>query len=667
MSKVFLFLITTLIGTTLQAKPLDLDYKGLPNAKQVDLKVDTLKNNEAILITVRSESVVFEDWAKPLCDEARDMLNRILKNPTQAHCYRFSEPVDIVKFVSQKKREMYLGLHLDIEKNIQGGLILNMSDLRRSDPLIRAVVGWKVHHGDLKSLDEKIAGSLAMFEKMDWVKSALLDLVIEEEYKGISTEYLKTMSDSEKLSRLKKNPRFSQDTARFMTAMTQMIAALGIGWYGYHNLSDNTKDYDYDNFKTTLKNKIRFGSMARYDDNGFGTNYTHTYAGVGYYLICRGNGFTALQSYLCATAGSLAWEAVIEWREVFSINDQIFTAHGGAILGEAIYQTGIYLFSHGPSWLKGSLGWAWRGPAEFSDWMSGRFFDGKPRVSVKQDVTGHFNIEVGFMRTKKRGTEKSIALDTEVVRIPFHEQPGEMSDFLLDVVQTDFRFSAPLSADFMDQQKIFSKVVFAAYHHKRLTLDANEKLRGYSLYVGPSAALEIVNDKNFHDDFYAITHIVGGSLRMESFFSGIKVTTTFDAWGDAIMMKSMAIESYKKDNPNTELINILQNNDYYYGWGSTTRGQIIVEFGHAWNVGAEIRKTIGNGTNERQKVTNPNAVALSLKDEVLDFGVFIEKAITPTLKVKLATNRYKRQGRIGGYGQQTVSERRTQVSMIYHF
>lgn len=659
--------LTILSWTTLHAKPLDLEYRGFQKPKEINLKVDTLKNNEAILITVRSESVVLEAWAKPLCEDARELLSRILKNPTQAHCYRFSEPVDIVKFVSQKKREMHLGLHLDIEKNLEGGLILTLSDVRRSDPLVRPVVGWKVQNDDLKSLDQKLARSLMVFDKMDWVKSALLELAIEEEYKGISPDYVKTMSDSQKLSRLRKNPRFSQDTARFLTAMTQMIAALGIGWYGYHHLSDNTKDYDYGNFKETLKNKVRFGDMAQYDDNGFGTNYNHTYAGVGYYLICRGNGFTALQSYLCATAGSLAWEALIEWREVFSINDQIFTAHGGAILGEAVYQTGIYLFSHGPSWLKNSLGWAWRGPAEFSDWMNGRFFDGNPRVNMKENVKGHFNIEVGFMRTKKRGTEKSIALDTEVVRVPFHEQPGEMSDFLFDVVQTDFRFSAPLSAEFMSQQKVFSKIVFAAYHHKKLTLDAKDNLQGYSLYVGPSAALEIVNDKNFHDDFYAITHILGGSLRMESYFKGIKVTTTFDAWGDSIMMKSMAIESYKQDNPNTALINVLQNNDYYYGWGTTTRGQVIVEFGMGWNIGTEIRKTVGNGTNDRQKVTNPNAIALSLKDEVLDMGVFIEKAITSTLKIKFSKNRYKRVGSIGGYGERIVSEQRTQIALIYHF
>lgn len=657
----------------LQSAPLDLEYKGEKyynqiKSKQVPQKVDVLKNGQAVLITVRTESVLYDDWAKPLCEQARDLFGRVLEKPGVAHCFRFSAPFDLTKFVAQKKREMYLGIHLDIEKNDQGELNVTLTDLRSTDPLIYPVVGWKVKASEIDSkLDKKISRSLYTFNKMAWVKSALVELALEEEHKELDTKTLKKMTDAEKLSYLKKSPRFSQGTAQFLTAMTQMIAALGLGWYGYHNVADNTKDYDYDNFKDTLKNKIRFGNMVGYDDNAFATNYTHTYAGVGYYLICRGNGFTALQSYLCATAGSIAWEGIIEWREVYSINDQIFTAHGGAILGEALYQTGIYLFSRGPRWLKNSLGWAWQGPADFSDWMSGRFFDGKPRNRLKENVTGHFNIEVGFMKTKKRSAEKMIALDSEVVRIPFHEQPGEMSSFLMDIVQTDFRFSAPLSAEFMDQQKVFAKVVFAAYHHKRLSVDAQENLNGYSLYVGPSAALEIVNDKNFHDDFYAITHILGSSLRMETYYKGIKVTTTFDAWGDAVMMRSMAIESYKAVNQNTALINILQNNDYYYGWGSTTRGQVIVEFGSGWSVGTELRKSVTSGTNSRQKITSANVALLGLQDHVIDIGVFVEKEITPNLKIKLATNRYKREGSIAGYGSKKASEQRNQISLIYHF
>lgn len=658
----------------LQSAPLDLEYKGeifynnQNRSKQIVQKPDVLKIGQVVLITVRTESVLFEDWAKPLCEQARDLFGRVLKNPAVAHCFRFSEAVDLTKFVAQKKREMYLGIHLDIEKNSQGGLNVTLTDLRNMDPLVYPVVGWKVRESELNSkLDNKIRNSLIAFDKMDWVKAALVELALEEEHKELDSKTLKKMTDAEKLSYLKRSPRFSQGTAQFLTAMTQMVAALGLGRYGYHHVADNTKDYDYDNFKETLKNKIRFGDMVRYDDNAFATNYTHTYAGVGYYLICRGNGFTALQSYLCATAGSLAWEGIIEWREVYSINDQIFTAHGGAILGEALYQTGIYLFSRGPSWLKNSLGLAWQGPADFSDWMSGRFFDGKPRSRTKENVTGHFNIEVGYMKTKKRSAEKMVALDAEVVRIPFHEQPGEMSSFLADIVQTDFRFSAPLSAEFIDQQKVFAKVVFAAYHHKRLTLDAQENLNGYSLYVGPSAALEIVNDKNFHDDFFAITHIFGSSLRMETYYKGIKVTTTFDAWGDAVMMRSMAVDSYKADRKNTALINILENNDYYYGWGSTTRGQVIVEFGSGWNIGTELRKSVANSTNSRQKITYPNVVLLDLQDQVINVGVFIEKEIRPNLKVRLATNRYTREGKIAGYGSKKVSEQRTQMSLIYHF
>lgn len=76
----------------------------------------------------------------------------------------------------------------------------------------------------------------------------------------------------------------------------------------------------------------------RFDSNAVSLNWTHALAGCIYYNIARTSGLTQKNAFLFTLAASAYWEYLVEWREVISVNDMIFTPVGGYITGEMWYR-----------------------------------------------------------------------------------------------------------------------------------------------------------------------------------------------------------------------------------------------------------------------------------------------------------------------------------------
>ena len=75
---------------------------------------------------------------------------------------------------------------------------------------------------------------------------------------------------------------------------------------------------------------------VRFDSNAFQTNWTHAYAGAIYYSLGRINNLGVGESFLLSAFSSLYWETVVEWKEVFSVNDTIVTDFGGPLHRRAL-------------------------------------------------------------------------------------------------------------------------------------------------------------------------------------------------------------------------------------------------------------------------------------------------------------------------------------------
>ena len=521
-----------------------------------------------IIIKIEHSSVVLSDWAKALCDDTAITLGHVLDVPAKAHCFfndNKNSQVDLL--IKKKISQTDADFELDLKRELDGNISVKFINLKQVDKNFTNKVGWKIFNTERFQFDlrEKLLESFFLLSHPDYVRDALIELIANDQ--NIKYERNKYGSRDDFYKEIKQSPFWNAKSRKFLTVGSELLMTLGVGYYGYHYLSDNTMDYDYkkEGFIASLKNKITGGYMVRYDDNGWGTNRGHAFAGVGYYLICRGNGLTGLESLLCSIAGSTAWESVVEWREVFSINDQIFTSVGGAVMGEALFEMGNYIDKKGPEWLKTLTGLKRKNSYKLSNNLNRRLFDGMDSdldsETTKDSIDhGKFEFEIGTVQMSDGKTIKRVGLSSDVNLISMSEDAGQASRFINKLVATQFNFDASTDA-ISDQYDIFAKTVLAAYYQKQISIDENEIKNGYTFYIGPSAAFEIKDSRILDNDFIGIVHIIGSTAQLTNYYKGMKITSTLDIWGDSAMVKSFMIEDYKSKNGVEDIVHNLASAD----------------------------------------------------------------------------------------------------------
>ena len=630
------------------------------------------KNGKTFLIKVKHNSLLSEDWARRLCNQSAESVSEIYGYLSSSHCFlETSDHPETAKLIYEAKIKYSVDFELELARRLDGTIDVTLTNLKQTDINYTNKTGWRIQYLTDQSfqhdLRDRLSVSMLAMNNPTIIRDTLVELV----YKSYKPDFKKpdSMSREELYQDLKKSKLWNQDTRKFITAGSELIATLSFGWYGYNYLSTNAQDFDYEKegIINTLKNKFSGGDMVRYDDNSWNTNKNHVYAGVVYYLECRGAGLSALQSYLCSIAGSTAWETLIEWREVFSINDQIFTAHGGAILGESIHQMGMYIDQKAPAWFRNTVGWAWRGPKRAPQFFNSKVLDGDDAELNSEDpiLNGKFEFEMGRIVTSNGVSQKVIGINSEVNTIPMYLEEGREVKFIRDIVETNLNFDAPTES-ITSQYDVFAKVVLAAYYNKNISLDSDGNLRGYSFYVGPSAALDIRNDYRTKDDFMGIVHVAGATAKIVNFYKGFKITSTLDVWGDSVMMKSMMIERYKEANPTAEIVQNLSSSDYYHGIGITNKAQVIVEYGK-WSAGASISMTNSSNINSRQRELDKTLTELNIRGSEVNSTLFIERKISNNLKIKFAVENSRKSESIAGFGSDTRSITTHKIYLTYYF
>jgi hypothetical protein len=131
-------------------------------------------------------------------------------------------------------------------------------------------------------------------------------------------------------------------------------------------------------------------------------------------------------------------------------------------------------------------------------------------------------------------------------------------------------------------------------------------------------------------------------------------------------MKSFMIEKYKAANGAEDIVNTLASSDFYHGWGVTTQGLVIIEYGK-WSAGVKFSGTSAVNTNARQRDLGVALKQLDLNDQIANAEIFIECAINANIKIRFAVERNYRAGEINGFGNGERSETRQKISLIYYF
>jgi len=423
-------------------------------------------------------------------------------------------------------------------------------------------------------------------------KSVRLDA--QGEYRDMRSDRILTTDAAFEL--YLRESRRNRSTAK---ALIQIAAVLGSGaiWY-YWDKEFNSQDWEFTLDSRGLRKKIHEG--IRMDTNVLFTNSPlHPLAGSFYFAFSRGNGFNALESLLFSFAGSTIWELVVEYREVFSINDMILTPLAGAAIGEVFHQLRLLVErSRGNAFHKFLLA-IFGGPSAIDHWWSRR---AAPRaksfdaLGFPAEVFRESSVFLGGGSYKRLqsgalpdvgGGVLDLRLLHEAVTLPGYAREGRADRWHWDTVATRVLLDAGVSSEGLESVQAYIHAAWAGYHHQRLRGGEGAPLSGYSFLISPSTSYthEARRLADGSWDQIGAVNVLGTSMELLCFTGGLKVRLRLEVSGDFAAVHSLAVETYRKQADVREFTkSVLEFEDYYYAFGVTARAGVraewdVIEFG----------------------------------------------------------------------------------------
>jgi hypothetical protein len=377
----------------------------------------------------------------------------------------------------------------------------------------------------------------------------------------------------------------------YVRASLEILAILGVGTAQYYLPKDRfSSDWDFDANIENLKERFITGEAHRFDNNAWDTNTGHFPVGASYYLLARSNDLNVYESFLYSAAASVTWEAVIEMREVVSINDNIMTPFSGIAIGEVAYQFGEF-FQHSSDNVPNQVMGALLGlPALFNRWLD----NNHPKAPANVDEFG-FTTDVwhrfrffagGGSLVGDAGTSRSIAdvgFELELVNAEKYGKPGEVSTFYHDGVFNEVAFRTLLGDGEILDYLFFAKTAFLGYYQQRVEKEETSgQLNGHSVFLGLSSAFEyythiFANPGN--EDQLAVCDLLGPSLVADFYHRGVHLRAGIDAYPNFAMVRPFAMDLFEEHHSVSGASNILEDEGYYYALGLTTAGRLEAEYG----------------------------------------------------------------------------------------
>lgn len=341
----------------------------------------------------------------------------------------------------------------------------------------------------------------------------------------------------------------------------------------------------------------------RFDSNNFKLNWTHALAGGVYYQFARSNNLTWLESWLMASAASTYWEAVVEWKEVISLNDQIMTGLASFSTGEPWYQIGHYL-AHRRGFLARALSFV--NPAvKFNHWLDRK----KPGArDYPQPGWRDLAVFAGARRLSRSGAPAETGLNfgfrTQLLMPPDYGRPGDVGRALKDTYSSGISLDYTVRNGHADETSFCTGAVTLGRFRQKIGAGP----AGYSLTIGLGSSFEYfkkrplesydgdpVPVKQGYDlhferprdftDKLALAHLAGPVVDWTVFRPGLRVRTVAEAYFDFGLVNSYALNAYSElhHTPPDDTIEGMKTTvmyyGYYYGFGGTLSGRTRLEWG----------------------------------------------------------------------------------------
>ena len=440
---------------------------------------------------------------------------------------------------------------------------------------------------------------------------------------------------------------------RYWLAAAEDLVFLGFGTAFYWLRTDiNQKDWD----RPSLMDRLTLAAV-RFDNNDSLTNHVvHPFSGAAYYATARVNNIDPLPASLYAFGGSLVWESALEWRELISINDMVFTSVGGLAMGEFFFQMGEYATTRRhPNWL-GTVGeWTFGMPRAVHRAI---FDDQPPHSELPPDALGldssrshRFYVAPQFMTIADRMTHErmyGLVAEAELARLPGFGRPGRFAttfsqgNFTEASVETNTNENDGLDLD------LWFLATFWGRYAQTYDLPApGEEPAGHATMIGLSTALRYA-DHHFLDrrDQVAVCHLLGPNFSFFGQTGSLRTRLDANAHVDFAAIRSLAFEDWRRDHDPTGVKSVLVDQNYQFHMGGSTRVRASAQWGPAL---AGVRGAFGlyeslEGADRfEEKVSHD----LHGSERLWEWGAWVGGSVPPAhLEIRLGLDAFGRDSHI---------------------
>jgi hypothetical protein len=453
------------------------------------------------------------------------------------------------------------------------------------------------------------------------------------------------------------------------------------------------------NFRLSWQDqKIRFFTLKanRFDSNPFLTNWTHLISGNFYYSMGRYYNLNHWESLLVSVGSSLWWEYVTEWREVISVNDNLFSGVGGISLGEPLFQIGDYFSRRRGIWNK-VIGFIFNPVVAFNDAIAGK--KGKARMGGNGPAKPRWELAFGQQRLQGRDEARPVSprlhigMDVEYCTIPGYGDPesGSVNRLSGKTLLSEVSLDMAVGAGRVQEFSFFSRAVLGGYFRQKLQPTPGRPRRGYNYFLGlatsfsmfKKAATAYYDRGEYHFDFaaderaplptefadkFAAINLIGPACDANFYAGAAHFHLALSGSADFALVNSLALNAYSLDHDIYEprMKTTLAHYGYYYAFGATLTAAAGMQIGNV-RVNGRCRYRSYGSIEGLDRFQDQVADDGHLRDSRLEYKFSLTYAVAGTpMALGFAMEEIRRRGSVHEMTRRE-SEQRAYTQLVFSF
>lgn len=550
-------------------------------------------SSESLYLTVDGPSA---QWGRETCVFLHNTLTVVRKAPSQTEC---SEARDIDR-VRQARESGRFTHQVEYRLKHDGSAELAIRNWKPADDTeheesVLPLSSSSTNEQKGQAITRRLENFFEYRERLPLIRELLIAKgLVESKRLGVNAKYeYVDLKNGKVLSFDQAYALYKEESPRqkaFLRTSLEIFSVIGLGavWY-WTETELNSVDWEYNfDWKSFRKKFIELEGL-RFDNNMFWLNDPgHSLTGSLEYLFARTNGYGALESFLFAFVGSAIWELIVEFKEVVSINDMVFTPLAGAVIGEVLFQLSES-FDRGDDTVANRVlgAIADAGTGNLNSWLgkhkSRRGKIPTDRFGFPTDVWHRFDLFAGGGRRSRPEGASGVAhvgVETQIITLEEYGKPGVVSRFIADPFFTRMNLESSFGSQGLTDFLFFTKVAFAGYSQQSLAKAKDGSLEGYSFFVAAASAhdFDLHQAKGF-TDMYGVVNVLGPTVELVFYARGFKVRATFDVYGDFAAVRSYAVDKYREDHSLSFAKSVLDQQSYYFAFGVTVMPELVVSYG----------------------------------------------------------------------------------------